>query len=160
VKMKTGSLFAAACELGATINSSDPSVVSALKEFGMKIGAAYQIYDDCVDIAGSERETGKTLGTDLRKGKLTLPVLMLLQSAPAIERERFSALILDDKSDEIGALLKSSTNNGALIASVDLGKELIRKARHELDRLPSNIYTEALSQLGDALRGLLDQFRA
>ena len=69
----------------------------------MKIGAAYQIYDDCVDIAGSENETGKTLGTDLRKGKLTLPVLMLLQSAPAIDRERCCALILDGQIEEIAA---------------------------------------------------------
>ncbi len=160
VKMKTGSLFAAASELGATINSAEPAVVSALKDYGMKIGAAYQIYDDCVDIAGSEKETGKTLGTDLRKGKLTLPVLMLLQSAPANDRERFSALILDDKSDEIGNLLKSANNNGALSASVDLGQELIRKAQQDLERLPANQYTEALLHLGDALRELLDQFHA
>jgi octaprenyl-diphosphate synthase len=160
VKMKTGSLFAAASELGATINSAEPAMISALKEYGMKIGAAYQIYDDCVDIAGSEKETGKTLGTDLRKGKLTLPVLMLLQSAPATDRERFSALILDDKSEEIGQLLKSSNGNGALGSSVDLGQGLIRKAQHELDRLPSNPYTDALLKLGDALRDLLDQFRA
>jgi octaprenyl-diphosphate synthase len=160
VKMKTGSLFAAASELGATINSAEPAVVSALKDYGMKIGAAYQIYDDCVDIAGSEKETGKTLGTDLRKGKLTLPVLMLLQSAPANDRERLSALILDDKSDEIGNLLKSANNNGALSASVDLGQELIRKAQQDLEHLPANQYTDALSHLGDALRELLDQFHA
>jgi octaprenyl-diphosphate synthase len=160
VKMKTGSLFAAACELGATINGAEPTAISALKEYGMKIGAAYQIYDDCVDIAGSEKETGKTLGTDLRKGKLTLPVLMLLQSAPAIDRERFCALILDDKSEEISHLLKSPHGNGALGASVELGQELIRKGQHELDRLPSNRYMDALLQLGDALRELLDQFHA
>jgi octaprenyl-diphosphate synthase len=160
VKMKTGSLFAAACELGATINGAEPAVISALKEYGMKIGAAYQIYDDCVDIAGSEKETGKTLGTDLRKGKLTLPVLMLLQSAPAIDRERFCALILDDKSEEIAQVLKSPSTDGALSASVDLGQELIRKAQYELDQLPSNAYTDALLQLGDALRELLDQFHA
>ena len=160
VKMKTGSLFSAASELGATINSAEPAVISALKEYGMKIGAAYQIYDDCVDIAGSEKETGKTLGTDLRKGKLTLPVLMLLQSAQAIDRERFCALILDDKSEEIAQLLRSANNNGALAASLDLGQELIRKAQHELDRLPSNPYTDALLQLGDALRELLEQFHA
>ena len=160
VKMKTGSLFAAASELGATISGADPATISALKEYGMKIGGAYQIYDDCVDIAGSEKETGKTLGTDLRKGKLTLPVLMLLQSAPAIDRERLSALILDEKSEQIAQLLKSPSSGDALSASVDLGQALIRKAQHELDRLPSNLYTDALLQLGDTLRELLDQFHA
>jgi geranylgeranyl pyrophosphate synthase len=83
-----------------------------------------------------------------------------LQSAPANDRERFSALILDDKSEEIGELLKSSQSNGALPASVSLGQELIRKAQHELERLPANVYTDALSQLGDVLRELLDQFHA
>ncbi|MDP9253883.1 MAG: polyprenyl synthetase family protein [Verrucomicrobiota bacterium] len=159
VKMKTGSLFAAASELGATISGADPATISALKEYGLKIGTAYQIYDDCLDIAGNEKETGKTLGTDLRKGKLTLPVLMLLHSSPVLERERFCALILDDKSEQIAQLFKSATTNGALSASIDIGEELIRKAQGELDRLPSNPHSDALVQLGDGLRELLDQFR-
>jgi octaprenyl-diphosphate synthase len=160
VKMKTGSLFAAASELGAVISGANVATVSALKEYGLKIGAAYQIYDDCLDIAGSEKETGKTLGTDLRKGKLTLPVLMLLQSSSVLERERFCALILDDKSEQIAQLFKLATTDGALSASIDIGEELIRKAQGELDRLPSNPHSDALLQLGDALRELFDQFRA
>jgi octaprenyl-diphosphate synthase len=73
VEMKTGSLFAAAGELGALLNEMEPAVVQSMQSYGMKIGAAYQIYDDCLDIAGDESIIGKTLGTDLRKGKLTLP---------------------------------------------------------------------------------------
>src|SRR6266568_5529415 len=76
VKMKTGSLFAAAAELGATISEADPALIKTLKDFGMRVGTAYQIYDDCLDIAGNESTTGKTLGTDLRKGKFTLPMLI------------------------------------------------------------------------------------
>ena len=71
--MKTAALFAAATELGAFLNEAPPEVISAMKTFGLKLGTAYQIYDDCLDIAGSEEAVGKTLGTDLRKGKLTLP---------------------------------------------------------------------------------------
>ena len=88
VEMKTGSLFAVAAELGAVLNGADARTTQALKDFGRRIGAAYHIYDDCLDIAGNETEIGKTLGTDLRHGKLTMPVLMLLASAPAAERER------------------------------------------------------------------------
>ena len=95
IEMKTGSLFAAAAELGAVLNGADLETTRALKNFGSKIGAAYQIYDDCLDIAGNETEIGKTLGTDLRKGKMTLPILMLLRSAPAEERERYCELILE-----------------------------------------------------------------
>jgi len=81
IEMKTATLFAAASELGAFINEAPPEVITAMKTFGLRFGAAYQIYDDCLDLAGSEESAGKTLGTDIRKGKLTLPILHLLQTA-------------------------------------------------------------------------------
>ena len=73
----------------------------ATADYGRKIGTAYQIYDDCLDIAGNEAETGKTLGTDLRKGKLTLPVLTLLESASAFDRERCCVLVLEGKLEKV-----------------------------------------------------------
>jgi octaprenyl-diphosphate synthase len=160
IEMKTGSLFAAAAELGAVLNGAGVETIRALKDFGRKIGTAYQIYDDCLDIAGNETDIGKTLGTDLRHGKLTLPILMLLVSAPAAERERLCELILKEESTAITKLLKMDSPNGALKASVDAGEELIRDAQRELEVLPPNQYTDSLFQFGDALRELLDQFRA
>jgi octaprenyl-diphosphate synthase len=159
IEMKTGSLFATAAELGAVLNGPEPEVSRALKDFGRKIGTAYQIYDDCLDIAGNETDIGKTLGTDLRHGKLTLPVLMLLNSAPSAERERYCELILGEESDTITKLLRMESPNGALKASVDAGDELIRDAQRELEAIPANPYTDALFHFGDALRELLDQFR-
>jgi octaprenyl-diphosphate synthase len=160
IEMKTGSLFAVAGELGAVLNSADPDTTRTLKSFGAKVGAAYQIYDDCLDIAGNETNIGKTLGTDLRHGKLTMPVLMLLGSAPVTERERYCELILKEKSELITKLLKMDAPNGALKASVDAGEELIRDAQRELETLPPNQSVDSLFQLGDALRELLDLFRA
>lgn len=160
VEMKTGSLFAAAAELGAVLNGADAGTVRALRDFGRKIGAAYQIYDDCLDIAGNESDIGKTLGTDLRKGKMTLPILMLLRSAPPEERERYSELILGEKAGAITKLLKMRAPNGALRSSLDAGDESLRDAQTELHALPTNPFTDSLFQLGDALREMLDQFRA
>ena len=159
VEMKTGSLFAAAAELGAVLNGAEPETIRALKSFGRKIGAAYQIYDDCLDIAGNETAIGKTLGTDLRKGKMTLPILMLLRSAPAEERERYCELILAEKATAIAKLLESEAPNGALRSSLDAGEESVRDAQSELHGLPTNPFTDSLFQLGDALREMLDQFR-
>ncbi|HZE13015.1 MAG TPA: polyprenyl synthetase family protein [Chthoniobacterales bacterium] len=159
VEMKTGSLFAAAAELGAVLNNAGPETIRALKNFGRKIGAAYQIYDDCLDIAGNENEIGKTLGTDLRKGKMTLPILMLLRSAPAEERERYCELILAEEAPAIAKLLQSDAPNGALRSSLDAGEESVRDAQSELHSLPTNLFTDSLFQLGDALREMLDQFR-
>lgn len=160
VEMKTGSLFAVAAELAATLNGAEMQTARALKDYGARIGAAYQIYDDCLDIAGNEMTIGKTLGTDLRKGKLTLPVLLLLGSAAAIDRERYCEYILSEKSDAIARLLKSGATRAALENSIDAGRNLIRDAQSELDRLGNTVRVESLFLLGEALKELFEQFRA
>lgn len=159
VAMKTGSLFAVAAELGAVINEAQAETVRSLKRFGMKIGAAYQIYDDCLDIAGNESIIGKTLGTDLRKGKLTLPVLMLLQSAPALEREQYCQMIVGGKVEEIAEVLTAELTSAPLSESITAGQDLIREAQRELHVLQASSHADSLMQLGDALRDLLDQLR-
>jgi octaprenyl-diphosphate synthase len=160
IAMKTGSLFACAAELGAVISRAPANVVKRLKNFGAKVGTAYQIYDDCLDIAGTESETGKTLGTDLRKGKLTLPVLVLLGSASAFDRERCCAMILEGNLEEVTTLLHSAPADGALATSVVIAPELVREAQAELGPLPPNPYTDALVDFGEALLELLEQFRS
>jgi octaprenyl-diphosphate synthase len=159
VQMKTGSLFSAAGELAATISEADPNVIETFKNFGMQVGTAYQIYDDCLDLAGSESMTGKTLGTDLRKGKFTLPVLIFLRSASDFERERCCRLVLEEKCEEMAEILKNGASNGALDESIAAGSDLIRQAQATLEAVPANPYTDALFALGDALREMFDQLR-
>jgi octaprenyl-diphosphate synthase len=160
VEMKTGSLFSAAAELAAMISEADPKLIETFKNFGFQIGTAYQIYDDCVDLVGTESVTGKTLGTDLRKGKFTLPVLIFLRSASEFERERCCQLVLDEKIEEMIELLKNGANNGALNESIAAGSDLIRKAQCALDGVAANSYADALFSLGDALCDMFDQLRA
>ena len=159
VEMKTGSLFSAAAELAALISEAELNVIETFKNFGFQIGTAYQIYDDCVDLAGSESVTGKTLGTDLRKGKFTLPVLIFLRSASEFERERCCQLVLEEQVDEMIELLKNGANDGALNESIDAGSDLIRGAQIALDGIESNPYANALFSLGDALCEMFDQLR-
>src|SRR6266513_2079512 len=159
VEMKTGSLFSAAAELAAVISEANPSVIERFKNFGFQIGTAYQIYDDCVDLAGNERATGKTLGTDLRKGKFTLPVLIFLRSASEFERECCCQLVLEERVEEMIELLKNGATNGALNESIAAGRDLIREAQGGLDGMGSNAYAEALFFLGDALCEMFDQLR-
>ncbi|MFL6595648.1 MAG: polyprenyl synthetase family protein, partial [Chthoniobacterales bacterium] len=127
--------------------------------FGMKIGTAYQIYDDCVDIAGNESVIGKTLGTDLRKGKLTLPVLLLLRSAPAVEREQYAQMIVEGKVDQVSEALKAELVGRPIGESITAGQELIRDAQSSLAILAPNNYTDLLMQLADGMRDLLEQLR-
>jgi octaprenyl-diphosphate synthase len=159
VEMKTGSLFSAAGELAATISEAEPSVIETFKTFGTQVGTAYQIYDDCLDLAGSESVTGKTLGTDLRKGKFTLPVLIFLQSASEFERERCCRLVLEEKCEEMAEILKNAATNGALNESITAGSDLIRTAQTTLELIPPNPYADALFALGEALREMFDQLR-
>jgi octaprenyl-diphosphate synthase len=159
VEMKTGSLFSAAAELAAVISEANPSAIERFKNFGVQIGTAYQIYDDCIDLAGNERATGKTLGTDLRKGKFTLPVLIFLRSASEFERERCCQLVLEERVEEMIELLKNGATNGALNESIVAGSDLIREAQTALDGIKLSPYAEALFCLGDVLCEMFGQLR-
>jgi len=86
IDLKTAELFRVSCFLGASLGGYDPAFAAAADTFGRHLGIAYQIYDDLVDFLGEERKIGKTLGTDLATGKLTLPLMLLLQKVPADER--------------------------------------------------------------------------
>jgi octaprenyl-diphosphate synthase len=104
LQMKTGELFALSCDLGAYLSGAGTGERSALRRYGMAIGTAYQIYDDCLDLFGSEVEAGKSLGTDLAKGKLTLPVLLALERAPADGHARLVILLRHWEPDRIPEL--------------------------------------------------------
>ncbi|WP_405018908.1 polyprenyl synthetase family protein [Kitasatospora sp. NBC_00070] len=76
---KTGSLVAVACHLGALMAGATPEAVEILRLYGERMGTAFQLADDVLDIASDGHESGKTPGTDLREGVPTLPILLLQQ---------------------------------------------------------------------------------
>ena len=158
IEMKTAALVAAACELGAFISEASPEIIGSLKTFGARLGTAYQIYDDILDIAGDEEEVGKTLGTDFQKGKLTLPVLLLLQSNDDALRNRARELLLHEHNsgrEELTALLKSS---GAMRSAIDTAKRMVGEARTALDPVPANKYRNGLVAITGHLDHLLGGF--
>ena len=155
IEMKTAALFSAACELGAFISEASPPVIGALKSFGTKLGVAYQIYDDILDLAGTEEETGKTLGTDLRKGKFTLPVLLMLQSGKDTATIR-RLLLKEDNVDEelLVAMLDSA---GALQAAKGVASRLIGEALSHLDGIQDNKYAWGLRAIPAHLSELIER---
>ena len=86
IDLKTAELFRVSCFLGARLSGNEPAFAAAADHFGHHLGIAYQIYDDLVDFVGEEQRIGKTLGTDLATGKLTLPLMLLLERVSAEER--------------------------------------------------------------------------
>ena len=154
--MKTAALFATATELGAFINEASPETISTMKSFGLKLGVAYQIYDDCLDLAGDEDVVGKTLGSDLRKGKLTLPILHLLQHGSSKDQQSISAAILRGGEDDILDLTDAARTRGALSTAVEAGRKTLREAREQIETLPGNKYQEGLRDLAFGLEKMLD----
>ena len=159
IEMKTAALFAAASELGAFINEAPPEVITAMKTFGLRFGTAYQIYDDCLDLAGSEENAGKTLGTDLRKGKLTLPILHLLQSASPSEHHRYSEMILRSEEEDAVSLSEAAQKSGALNFAISTTERMLREAQQQVTLLPRNKYSDALDAVCGSLIEVIGQFR-
>ncbi len=158
IEMKTGALFAVATELGAFINEAAPAVITALRTFGMRLGTAYQIYDDVVDLAGDETKAGKTLGSDLRKGKLTLPILYLLQNTDAGERDGICQIILGGNDEEVATLVTKAIQTGALKNAIATGRRMLGEAQAELAAVSPGRYRDALESLVTTLDGMFSQF--
>jgi octaprenyl-diphosphate synthase len=93
IDLKTAELFRVSCYLGARLSGHDAAFAAAADRFGHHLGIAYQIYDDLVDFVGEEQRIGKTLGTDLATGKLTLPLMLLLERVSAEERATMVAAL-------------------------------------------------------------------
>ena len=91
IQLKTAELFEVACRLGARVAGYPAAFSEAAGLFGRHVGIAYQIFDDLVDLYADESMIGKTLGTDVEKGKFTLPLLLLLEKLPEAERDSLLA---------------------------------------------------------------------
>ena len=94
IKEKTAVLFAASCQTGAMLAGADALTVKKLYYFGLNIGMAFQVVDDTLDFVGKQTKVGKPVMSDLREGKLTLPVIYCLISATKVENKKLKALIL------------------------------------------------------------------
>lgn len=160
IDMKTAALFSVATELGAFLNEAKPETISSFKRFGKKLGIAYQIYDDCLDLAGDEAAAGKTLGTDLQKGKLTLPILHLLQAASSSEHEQLSSVILSGEVEDLASLRDLAVDGGAMQISIDTARRLLREARDCLQVAAPGKYRAGLEELTLALDQMLNRFAA
>jgi octaprenyl-diphosphate synthase len=93
IDLKTAELFRVSCFVGARLSGHEAGFAAAADRFGHHLGIAYQIYDDLVDFVGEEQRIGKTLGTDLATGKLTLPLMLLLEAVSAEERASLVAVL-------------------------------------------------------------------
>lgn len=147
VEMKTAELFALSCDLGACLSGATAAQRSALRSFGTALGTAYQIYDDCLDLFGSEVAAGKSLGTDLAKGKLTLPVLRFWARANAKEKGRLQEMIGNWEPGLLAEVLELLARHDALGGSAGIIHEYLERARVSLRELPVSANQDSLAGL-------------
>lgn len=156
IDMKTAELFAVACDLGAYLNGSSEERIEALREFGRDLGIAYQIYDDCLDLIGDEGEVGKTLRTDLNKGKLTLPILNLMADASPTQQAKLNKMIIEKEPLELSVLAGIADYAGAIEKTVETARGLVARGRDRLDVIEESDSKVALLQIAGYLDGVLD----
>ena len=153
---KTGSLVAVSCRFGAMMSGADETVVDVLTQYGERLGVAFQLADDVLDIASDSRESGKTPGTDLREGIPTLPVLRLRERAERLGLAEDVALreLLDSDLSDDARLAEALAQLRVHPALEQARRDTVRyaeDARAALAPLPDVDAKAALMELCDAV---------
>lgn len=154
IGLKTGALFRAAAEVPFLLIQAPESQHQAARAFGHQLGVAYQIYDDCLDLFGSDEESGKTLGTDLGKGKWTLPVLHALQTLPRKEAEKLRGLLVqgNGQANHVAEIVRAA---GGLKFSLRKAMELLERSQKDLQTIG-----QAQGSLAGMVARILHYFRS
>ena len=135
IEAKTAALFAAATEVAPVIAERPTIERDALREYGLKLGLAFQLVDDALDYGGMESALGKSVGDDFREGKMTLPVIRSLETATEDEKAFWRRVIVDHDQKDVDlekavSMLRAS---GALEKTMDLAKQYSADAAKSLD---------------------------
>lgn len=157
ISLKTAELFRVSSQLGARTAGYGEDFVADAARFGHHLGMAYQIYDDLTDLVGTEAAIGKTLGTDLASGKLTLPALLLLRELPAHESEMLLRCARSG-SDEAGALFAAKMAEYKVEALVrDHFEREIHQAEQALQPHDGHAPVPHLMRIGNFIRAQMQR---
>jgi geranylgeranyl pyrophosphate synthase len=142
---KTGSLFVLACQGAAILAGLEEQQIQAMRRYGDRLGLAFQVVDDILDFIGNERIMGKQVGSDLRQGTITLPVLCLKDRLPAAE---YAAAFGADSPD-YDALVKMVRESGAIDDAYAEARRLITEAQQALTELPASAARDVLYEIAE-----------
>lgn len=151
IESKTAALFSASCEVGAVLSDQDEAIIAAMRDYGMRLGTAFQVIDDALDYAADQEKLGKEIGDDFREGKMTAPVIFALESATQEERAFWARTIgdKDQKDDDFDQAMTYIDKHNALDKTINLAKKYAQQARDDLAQLPETEYKHLLSELTD-----------
>jgi octaprenyl-diphosphate synthase len=151
IRRKTADLFAACMRIGAILGNASPEKEQALSAYGLALGLAFQMKDDLLDFTASEKKLGKPVGLDLREGKLTLPVIYMLEGADAKTRAMVEAVVEDRSFARVShaEIVGLARRSGALARAEAMAVEQAQAARAALGVFPPSEERSALLTLPD-----------
>ena len=144
-ELKTARLFEAACRLGSVLGEPGPELADGLGAFGRRIGVAFQIFDDVLDISGPAERTGKLRGADLLDGTITLPLILARDRDPALRELDLRDAVT--RPAEAEAVCERIAATGALARASALAREHVAEAKAALAALPMPPATRPVLEL-------------
>jgi heptaprenyl diphosphate synthase len=148
---KTGSLIATSARFGALLSGASPNVVETLTKFGEKIGVAFQVADDLLDIASNETASGKTPGTDLKEGIPTLVTLFVMADNDPADKDLINKLNKPISDEDLPNVISELRKHKALKRVQEYLSKVATEANDLLIDLPAGAAKEALNNLTFAL---------
>ena len=148
---KTGSLIATSARFGALLSGASTQTVEALTKFGEKIGVAFQVADDLLDISSDETASGKTPGTDLREGVPTLVTLYVIAANNPADKDLIAKLNGPISESDLPGVITQLRSHKALTEVKDYLANVANEANGLLADLPEGVAKEALKNLTFAL---------
>ncbi|HEU4710877.1 MAG TPA: polyprenyl synthetase family protein [Pyrinomonadaceae bacterium] len=148
LKRKTAYLFSASCEIGAILGGANEKQQTALRDYGLNLGTAFQLVDDLLDFTSNDETLGKAAGADLLGGKVTLPLIYLM-TADASMSQMVRRVLLDGNYDAVRQedLREALLRTGALDQARTMADQYAENARAALDDLPESEYCDSLRAL-------------
>ena len=151
IALKTASLFAASCKIGAIIGGTPPPERARVEAFGHHLGMAFQMADDTLDFVSPADKLGKPVNNDLKEGKITLPIIALMRQASTAERQVVADYVKDPAD---GAALPRQVTG--LLHKYDTLKSTLAKAQEHVDLAKQQIAAFAPSSAMDTLYAIAD----
>lgn len=152
IKRKTALLISASCQLGAAVCGAPAGVAESLRRYGYNLGMAFQITDDILDMVADQEVLGKPVGSDLRQGILTLPVIYALRHSP--RRERLFELVSgrEQNDGKIREAIEIIKDCGGIVFAARVGQRFIARAKRALTALPAEPVKETLKLVADYIQ--------
>jgi octaprenyl-diphosphate synthase len=150
---KTACLFSTCLRLGATVGGKSEEEEMKLGTFGTNLGLAFQLIDDVLDFTSSAEVLGKPIGNDLREGKVTLPLIYLLQKCSAEESRKVSRVLEENGfcSVKFGEILELVERYGTLRAAREEARQFAERAKSCLEPFADSQWKDALWSLADLI---------